>query len=110
MALAARGHACPLLRQWRLGRPGAAAQRRAHREWRVGVRGSPAAGRCSRSRRSSWSIPPWLLRAIEVYEEVERLDFAEAYLVAAAKRSGVGQVASFDRSIDRVTTVERIEP
>jgi predicted nucleic-acid-binding protein len=50
-----------------------------------------------------------LLRAIEVYE-VDRLDFAEAYLVASAERSGVGAVASFDRSIDRVRSVERIEP
>lgn len=50
-----------------------------------------------------------LLRAIEVYE-IDRLDFAEAYLVASAERAGVGAVASFDRSIDRVTTVTRIEP
>jgi len=50
-----------------------------------------------------------LLRAIEVYE-VDGLDFAEAYLVAAAERSGVNTIASFDRSIDRVTTVHRIEP
>ncbi len=50
-----------------------------------------------------------LLRALEVYE-VDRLDFAEAYLVASAEASGVGAVASFDRSIDRVKTVRRIEP
>ena len=50
-----------------------------------------------------------LFRAIEVYE-VDRLDFAEAYLVAVAERSGVGVIASFDRSIDRVGTVRRIEP
>ena len=50
-----------------------------------------------------------LLRAIEVYE-VDGLDFAEAYLVASAESSGVGAVASFDRSIDRVKTVQRIEP
>ena len=50
-----------------------------------------------------------ILRAVEVYE-VERLDFAEAYLVASAERSGVDTVASFDRSIDRVTTTRRIEP
>lgn len=50
-----------------------------------------------------------LLRAIEVYE-IDRLDFAEAYLVACAESTGVGKVASFDRSIDRVDTVERIEP
>ena len=50
-----------------------------------------------------------LLRAVEVYE-IDRLDFAEAYLVASAERSGVDTVASFDRSIDRVTTIRRIEP
>ena len=53
--------------------------------------------------------PPLLLRAIEVYE-LDRLDFAEAYLVACAESTGVGNVASFDRAIDRVTTVQRIEP
>lgn len=50
-----------------------------------------------------------LLRAAEVYE-IERLDFAEAYLVASAERSGVDAVVSFDRSIDRVKTIRRIEP
>jgi predicted nucleic acid-binding protein len=50
-----------------------------------------------------------LLRAIEVYE-VERLDFAEAYLVACAETTGVGRIASFDRSIDRAATVDRIAP
>jgi predicted nucleic acid-binding protein len=50
-----------------------------------------------------------LLRALEVYE-TDRLDFDEAYLVAQAERSGVGVVASFDRAIDRVATVRRLEP
>ena len=50
-----------------------------------------------------------LLRSLELYE-VERLDFAEAYLIASAEMTGVGAVVSFDRAIDRVTTVERIEP
>jgi predicted nucleic acid-binding protein len=50
-----------------------------------------------------------LLRAIELYEAV-RLDFADAYLCAAAELSGVGAVASFDRRIDRVSTVRRLEP
>lgn len=50
-----------------------------------------------------------LLRAIEVFE-VDRLDFAEAYLVACAESTGVGRVASFDRAIDRVATIERLEP
>jgi predicted nucleic acid-binding protein len=53
--------------------------------------------------------PAVLLRALEVYE-TERLDFAEAYLVAQAERSGVGMVASFDKAIDRVATVRRLEP
>jgi predicted nucleic acid-binding protein len=52
---------------------------------------------------------PLLLRALEVYE-VDRIDYAEAYLVANAEASGVGAIASFDRSIDRVATVRRVEP
>ncbi len=50
-----------------------------------------------------------LLRALEVYE-VNRLDFAEAYLVACAEVSGVGAVASFDRAVSRVRTVRHIVP
>lgn len=50
-----------------------------------------------------------LLRALAVYE-VDRLDFAEAYLVAQAEATGVGEILSFDRSIDRVGTVTRREP
>lgn len=50
-----------------------------------------------------------LLRALEVYE-VDRLDFAEAYLVASAEATGVEAIMSFDRTIDRVQTVSRIEP
>lgn len=53
--------------------------------------------------------PALLLRSVEVYE-TDRVDFAEAYLVACAETTGVGRIASFDRSIDRVDTVERIEP
>jgi predicted nucleic acid-binding protein len=52
---------------------------------------------------------PSLLRALEVYE-LERLDFAEAYLVAQAEATGVGAIASFDRSIDRVANIWRREP
>ncbi len=50
-----------------------------------------------------------LQRAVEVYE-IHRLDFADAYLVASAERTGVGVIASFDRTIDRVVTVRREEP
>jgi predicted nucleic acid-binding protein len=42
--------------------------------------------------------------------ETDRLDFAAAYLVAQAERSGIGVIASFDRAIDRVTTVRRLQP
>jgi predicted nucleic-acid-binding protein len=49
-----------------------------------------------------------LLRALEVYE-LDRLDFAEAYLVAQAETTGVGDVVSFDRSIDRIGSVTRRE-
>lgn len=50
-----------------------------------------------------------LRRALELYE-LERLDFAEAYLAAQAEATGVNDVLSFDRSIDRVQTVTRREP
>jgi len=50
-----------------------------------------------------------LLRALEVYEH-DRLDFAEAYLVAQAEATGVNAIVSFDRSIDRVTSVDRRDP
>ena len=53
--------------------------------------------------------PGLLLRAIEVYE-VHRIDFSDAYLVALAETAGVDDIASFDRTIDRVSTVNRIEP
>jgi predicted nucleic acid-binding protein len=53
--------------------------------------------------------PALLLRAVEVYE-TDRIDFAEAYLVACAESTGVGRIASFDRSLDRVGTIERIKP
>ncbi|HSK50387.1 MAG TPA: PIN domain-containing protein [Solirubrobacterales bacterium] len=50
-----------------------------------------------------------LLRALELYE-IERLDFAEAYLAASAELSGIGAVASFDKALDRVPSIERIVP
>ena len=50
-----------------------------------------------------------LLRALEIYE-VDRIDFAEAYLVASAEVSGVETIVSFDRSLDKVGTVRRLEP
>ena len=52
---------------------------------------------------------PLLLRALEVYE-VHHLDFADACLVAIAETSGVDAVVSFDKAIERVPTVRRVEP
>jgi len=53
--------------------------------------------------------PDSLLRALAIYE-LDRVDFAEAYLIAQAETTGVLEVVSFDRSIDRVGTVTRREP
>lgn len=50
-----------------------------------------------------------VLRAVEIYD-VDRLAFADAYLIACAERSGAGRVVSFDRRISKVGTVERVEP
>ena len=50
-----------------------------------------------------------LLRALELYEFF-RLDFAEAYLAALAEGSGIRRVASFDRALARLKSIERIEP
>lgn len=49
-----------------------------------------------------------LHRALDLFE-AGWFDYAEAYLVALAE-SGVDRIASFDRSLDRVETVERVEP
>ena len=53
--------------------------------------------------------PALLLRAVELYE-VEGFDFADAYLVANAEAAAVNQIASFDRDLDRVPSIRRIEP
>ena len=55
------------------------------------------------------SDPELLLRAVEVYE-IDRLDFADAYLVACAERYGVGAVASFEKTLPRATSVRRVQP
>lgn len=53
--------------------------------------------------------PALLLRAIEIYE-TSSIDFAESYLAASAEWAGVAEVVSFDRALDRVPTITRIEP
>ena len=51
----------------------------------------------------------WSGDGLEVYE-VDRLDFAEAYLVGQAEATGVDTILFFDKSIDRVSGVTRHEP
>lgn len=53
--------------------------------------------------------PATLLRALEIYE-LDRLDFAESYLVAQAEATGLGQILSFNQTIDRIESVTRREP
>ena len=53
--------------------------------------------------------PTTLLRALEVYE-LDRVDFAEAYLVAQAEATGIDEILSFDRSIDKIKSITRREP
>lgn len=53
--------------------------------------------------------PALLAKAFDFYQD-HRIDFAEAYLAAAAETTGVDAVASFDRAVDRVPTITRIEP
>ncbi len=50
--------------------------------------------------------PSVLLRALEVYE-LDRVDFAEAYLVAQAEATGINEIISFDRSIEKIKTITR---
>jgi predicted nucleic-acid-binding protein len=50
-----------------------------------------------------------ILRSIEIYEE-HRIDYAEAYLCGCAEGTAGSSVASFDRPIDRVATIIRVEP
>ena len=50
-----------------------------------------------------------LIRSLEIYLDYN-IDFTEAYLVATAEQTGIAEIASFDRAIDRVPTITRIEP
>ena len=49
-----------------------------------------------------------LQRALALYREWARLDFADAYLAAAALESGPATVASFDTDFDLVAGVRRV--
>ncbi|MBF6211444.1 PIN domain-containing protein [Nocardia puris] len=54
--------------------------------------------------------PATLIRAVDIYEH-DRLSFADAYLIARAEAAEPhSAVASFDKGLDKVGTVRRIEP
>jgi predicted nucleic acid-binding protein len=53
--------------------------------------------------------PELLQRTVELFDTI-RLDFADAYLVACAERTGIGSIVSFDRDLDRAGSVTRLEP
>ena len=47
-------------------------------------------------------------RSLQIYQHGS-IHFVEAYLAATAESTGVGRIASFDRAIDRISTVTRVE-
>ena len=49
-----------------------------------------------------------IVRALHVYGEWSRLDFADAYLAAAALELGPAAIASFDKDFDLVDGIRRI--
>ena len=49
-----------------------------------------------------------LLRTLEEFE-TERTDFADAYLEPSAEASGVVDIASFDRTLDCLPSINRVE-
>lgn len=51
-----------------------------------------------------WAL---LIRSPEIYLN-HKIDFTGAYLVATAEQTGIAEVVSFDRAIDRVPTITRI--
>jgi len=51
---------------------------------------------------------PTVMRAVRLYGENSRLDFADAYLAAAALEKGPAVVVSFDADLDTVEGVRRI--
>lgn len=57
--------------------------------------------------------PRVLRRSLDLYETA-RMDYTDAHLVAFAEARGIGQVASFDRAIDkavrRQSAVTRLDP
>ncbi|WP_194816217.1 PIN domain-containing protein [Nocardia sp. XZ_19_385] len=61
------------------------------------------------SRNIATNDPALLVRTIDVYEH-HRLSFADAYLVALAEASPGSAIASFDRGIDKVQSINRVEP
>ncbi|MCL2089793.1 MAG: PIN domain-containing protein [Micrococcales bacterium] len=53
--------------------------------------------------------PSLILRALDLYSD-DRMDFADAYLVAYAENTQTPEIASFDKGIDKARTVTRVDP
>jgi uncharacterized protein len=49
------------------------------------------------------------IRALELYE-MTNLDFVDTFIAASVERGKGAYIVSFDKKIDRITTIERKEP
>ena len=49
------------------------------------------------------------IRALELYETTN-LDFVDTFIAASVERGKGAYIVSFDKKIDRITTIERKEP
>lgn len=54
--------------------------------------------------------PTLMERALALFHAEGQLGFQDAYMMAAAEASGIGQIVSFDRGIRGSAAVTRIEP
>lgn len=53
---------------------------------------------------------PMVIQGALRHDVTARVDFADAYVAAAASASGVAAVASFDRDLDRIPSITRVAP
>jgi len=50
-----------------------------------------------------------VIRALEVYTK-DKIHFNDAILVALAERTGIKEIISYDRGLDKIKNVKRVEP
>lgn len=51
-----------------------------------------------------------VLAAIDIWQQTEKLDFADCLAVAHALRDHAGNVYSYDRAVGRIEGIQRLEP